>query len=274
MGGMFSPSTTQTSRSEIPEELKPYTQESAEFLRGRIGEQGPAWPGSFTAPMTPQEEYGLGGIEDAYSTTYGSEMHPLSVQGYSNMLAGGGVPYAAGQQLVGTLSGSYLPGANPYISQMETGLKQDYQDALADAQNKLALAGHGGASTAGAVMGSRALSDYTSNLGKLRFGAYEAERGRMADPRLTAQVLPMVEQGLTYPVSMAQALLQSGALPRTLAQGDLDSAYKEMQRLWNESYRAAGQANPLFQPSSSSTSYGPSPFMSLVSGALPFFLPK
>lgn len=274
MGGLFSPSQTATSREEIPEELKPYTRESADFLRGRIGQTGPAWPGPFVAPMSPQEEYGVGGVEDFYGNTYESGMQPLSLEGYTNLLAGGDVPGAAGQHLATTLRGGYLPGADPYLAQIEQGLNQDYEDRLADVQNKLALSGHGRESTAGAVLGSRALAEHQANLGRLRFGAYEAERGRMADPRLTAQVLPMIEQGLTYPVSMAQAMMQAGALPRSLEQGELDKSYNEMLRLWNESYRAAGMANPLFKPETSSTNYGPSPFMSLVSGALPFFLPK
>lgn len=250
--------------------MAPYARESADFLRGRLGQQGPAWPGPFTAEQTPQEEYGLGGVEDYYANAYESGMQPMSVDQYSRYLQSG-APEIAGQQQAATLGGQYLPGANPYLAQIEQGLDQDYEDKVADIQNRLALAGHGRESTAGALLGSRALAENQANRGRLRFGAYEAERGRMTDPRLMGLPMQALETGLTYPVSMAQALMQAGAMPRSLQQGELDRTYNEMLRLWNETYRAAGQAQPLFgQRQEQSTQYGPSPFMSLLGGAASF----
>lgn len=273
MGGAFQPTKTAESRVEIPQQLQGYTQSAADFLRGRLGATGPAWPGPWTAPMSPQERYGLGGLEDYYSNAYRSGLQPLGLGTYGQFLTGG-VPQAAQQQGLATLSGAYLPGANPHLAQIERGLGQQFQESLAEAQNRLALAGHGGASTAGSALGARAIEDYMGNIGRLRLGAYEGERARQAGLALpfTGMGLEAAQYGTQYPVSLAQSLLQAGALPRTLGQQDIDRAYQEMQRLWNESYRAAGQMPG--GGATASTQYGPSPFMSLLSGALPFFMPR
>lgn len=273
MGGLFQPTTTQTSTASIPPEIAPYAGQASQFLTGRLGEAGPAWPGPWTAPLSPQEQYGLGGLEEQYANAYASGLQPLSLGTYGQFLTGG-VPQAAQRQGLETLGGAYLPGANPYLAQIEQGMGNQFQDALAEAQNRLALAGHGRSSTAGATLGARAIEDYMSNIGRLRFGAYESERARQAGAALpfSEMGLNAAQYGSQYPVSLAQTLLQAGALPRTLSQQDIDRAYQEMLRLWNETYRASGQLPG--GVGQASTTYGPSPFMSVLSGALPFFLPR
>lgn len=273
MGGFFQPSVVQHTSGGIPEEYKPYAREAAEFLRSRLGESGPEWQGPWTAPMSPQEEAALGGMESFYGTAY--PMQPAAVEGWGTYLGGLSLPATAGEELEKTLSGAYLPGANQYLSDIEAGLRQRFDDALAEAQQRLAMAGHGGGSTAGAVLASRAAKDYLSTLGQLRLGAYEAERERMTRPQFFELPANMLTQGMQYPVATATALFGAGALPRTLAQQDIDKEYQEMLRLWNETYRAAGMAGPIFgAQQTTSTQYGPSPFMSLITGILPFFLPK
>ncbi len=104
-------------------------------------------------------------------------------------------------------------------------------------------------------------ADVAGDLARL----YEAERGRM---------LAAAQFGVGALPEAALRLFQAGALPRSLQQQEIDRAYQEMLRLWNETYRAAGMYNPFQSVGQTSTQYGPSPFASILGAIAPVFLPK
>ena len=248
MGGFFQPTTIQQSSGwrDVPESVKRYVDAAADFMRGRIGQYGPTWEGGFTAGMSPQETYGLGGVEDAYRQAYLSGLMPASLEEWRK-----------------TVSGGYLPGANPYLDAIERGMMTKANEALARVQQGLALAGQG-PGTPYAWLAGDIGGQLASQIGALRLGAYESERARQYGA---------AQPGAVLVPNLAMTLMQAGALPRSLAQHEIDRAYAEMQRLLNESYRAAGWA-PLAGAATSGASVtqtGPSPFMSLLGAVLPWY---
>lgn len=249
MGDLFRPQPTQTSSGwrDVPESIKRYVDTSADFLRSRIGQTGPQWEFPFTAGMSPQETYGLGGLENAYGQAYTSGLMPASLEEWRK-----------------TVTGSYLPGANPYLDAIEQGMMTKANQLLGSVQQGLAAAGQG-AGTPYAYLAGDVGGQLASQIGALRLGAYENERARQ---------FGAAQPGAGLVPNLALGLMQAGALPRSLAQNELDRAYQEMLRLWNETYRAAGAA-PTSQAASSGgsvTQYGPSPFMSIIGALAPWWL--
>jgi hypothetical protein len=239
---LFSPQVTEKKETGIPEELKPYAKAAASFLQGRLGQTGPGWTSAFTAPMSAEERAGLAGMGRMYGGIEESGLMPSALKQWGK-----------------TVSGAYLPGANQYLTDIEAQMQQEYDRRLAGLQTQVASAGQGPGS-AYARMGSEALTGYMGERGKLRFGAYESERARQAQ---AAQAAAM------YGPALAQALMRAGALPRSLKQAEIDKAYQEMLRMWNESYRAAGMAQPIFgTQAGTATQYGTSPGMGLLSGLI------
>lgn len=233
--------------TRIPEEISPYARAAAEFLTSRIGQTGPIWVGPFTAPMSPYETTGLGGLADIYSA-------------YS-----GGLGPAALSEWEKTVRGEYLPGANRYLADIDEALARDYQARLSALQTQMASAGMG-PGTPYARLSSEALAQYLGERGRLMLSAYEAERARQAEAaRLASAAGP----------TLAMSLLQAGALPRTLSQQELDRAYQEMLRAWNETYRAAGMAAPAFGTAQTTrTEYGPDPLASIMQGLFSLWITK
>ena len=170
---------TQTSTSQPWSVQAPYIDYGMNQARTLYEEGGPAYYGGNTvSPMAPQIEQGINMTENAAMT------------------GGYGVDAAANNQLIDTLSGSYL-GANPYLDQMYDTAADRARRAM---DSQFAKGGRYGSGVHQDLMGEN-LSDMAGNLyGK----SYENERGRQMQ---MAGLAPSISNQNYVP---GQAMIDSG----------------------------------------------------------------
>lgn len=169
------------------------------------------WEGNFTAPMSQQEQQGLGGM--------------------SNFVGQGMGLGAAGQYNTDVLNGRYIGSANPYMNQIQGGMQtlKDFQDEQARKRIGSSMAAGGNA-----LSGARAsteqqyqnLSDanFNQNIGNMQLQNLARERALQNQGVSQAQGLSNTQMG-GY-----GSLMQAGALPRNLQQQDTNAQYQDWLR--------------------------------------------
>ena len=236
--------------TKIEPEIPSAAQDLWGRLMGGMDEMGKPYGGSYTAPLSEQEQMGLKLLSD-----YG-------VQGGENNALGMGM-------LNDTISGKYLnPSSNPYMQKMGNMITEQAKRALGGQANQMGAmfqkSGMGGGSGE-RMYKNKLISDTNQSLGNSLAGLYgqnyQTERGRQM------QAIPMLSQMGMEPLQRAQALMQGGALPRSLAQNDLSSQYQDWLRTTNSPYQygmSLMQNMPLQYPQYSYQQGGTEQFMQLL----------
>lgn len=201
----------------------------------QLGEQLGGWASRYMDKFVPGEEYGG-------SFTAGMTPNELASMAELTDFQGKGATgdlYAAGkQQIMDTLSGKYADAkTSPFIQSMIKLSGLNLKDSLDAANAKAGAAGK--FFTGRTLRGKQEMGQKSAaGLDTLIAAWMDQERNKMFDAAGKAQA--MDEYGnLTAPLKKIAAGQTFGALPRLIAQADLEAQYQDFTRKRNE------QAMPL-----------------------------
>jgi hypothetical protein len=260
--GLFSqPSYPQTTTVQQQPQLSPQQQNlqnvASNFLAGQVGVPSQAYPGPFTAPLTPAQQTQI-----------------------SNAVALGNQSYVPQQQGLGALGayagGAYLPGTggpgdaflNAALQGTTNLAEQQFAQGIQAARSPFIQAGQTGFSSPELGALGQASAQFAANLqnqlAQQALGMYTGEQ------QLQLGAAPQAVQAGGAVQTMAA---QQAALPQQLQQAQYNAALQDWLRQLSGAWSATGvpafsniaAAYPMTQTSQSQM-YGPSPFESIMGG--------
>lgn len=217
----------------------------ASYLSSKIG-QPEKYTGEFVAPLTDIEKTGLEQVREIGETP----THPVLEEG--------------AEEVRKTLANNYDPETSVFYQAYRNRLMQELADAQRRLREEAAGAGrffHGGRLEVTRRLQEDALRDLALQNAQL------AERERERRLQVLPYALQFAESAQELPLQRAAALLQYGAIPRSLEQARLDALYREFLRQVAQEREDVARASqfigglPIYYPA-----YQPSQLPGLFSG--------
>lgn len=198
---------------------------------------GKAYGGDFTAGMTGAENVGIEKLNQF-----------LTDPGLGELFSSGE------QQIMDTLGGRYAnPNESPFIRSMINLSNMNLQDSI-DASRRSA-GSRGTYFTKSAIEGENRLRERANTGLDAVVGEFQnQERGRQFQAAPIAQMFDKYRK-MDVPLAKIRASQDFGSLPRLIEQADFEARYNDFKRQQDELSKIPGQAQSLYN---SSTSYTPS----------------